>query len=1763
MGLLCLFKSRIVVFNFLSMDQKFIIFILLLWAFAAQAQPGHDYYWVGTSANTVQGSGEWTDLNAWRLDSLNGAVPTQVPISGNHVFFMAGAFPTTLSGADSVIITVGSNANCNNFYWDNTIPTLSKKILFVSGAPGSTGVSNLNLDIYGNFELPTEDKLHFDFRGALRFRSEKALATLRCNGQDLLVRRLVFDGTDTTEFRLLDELYMDDVDRNHFSAYEASSGGFCYFYRGYLNFNGQTVTLDHFNASTTSFPARRLNIAGSRVNLIGHGAYIWYCNFAGGNFTSFDATGSHLIVREPTDRAYGQQLLLGTVAYDTITTRTKRNVTFRGGVSPTIQHLYLDNDAVFYDEPGAATTSLEVENLHLYGDHIYYFSGPDAQDLILENITVHAACDEFVTIMNRHGSQGRIVKKTPSTTLTLNQVILNGIEGDISNGQSYVANNSIDAGGNTNWTFSNSGGKNMRFQFSNPAATTHHWHVLANWQEWNGTAWVAATCLPTPLDNVNFDINSFPAIGNHSMRIDSSAYCHDMRWVSSIDNRITFDPHLNANGTIHILNVFGTMELDADLGMACSGTTFRFWGNGPDSIISNGIFIYNTIELQPYSNYRIIGDLTARYVLGLIQSTVAADNIRMNLEQLRVYYRQFDSVECHLTHPGTNGSFRDHGGYQHGISYTGTTTFHFWGTNQYGNCSQNANGNGKTYLLGSSCHSCTGGHPPAHFPNVIFHGELSHLQFHMTIHGDLTLLENGNFYYGFNSNSLFFKQIKVLGDQPNSPYQGDMNLTAGKSYTFDSDYANRYAPGHPNYQYNSKIEIAGTLNAIGTCQKQIVIETLRGNPMTLRAAAANIDYAIIQGMDNDSMPTITATNSVDLGGNSGINFATSTTGTTLYWRAHHSNPTQFVGAWNDPAHWTTNPANLVGDSACVPSIADTVIFDGMSYSVTSNGCFIDETSFCKTIWVQADVRLESTNLTIPTGKLLIGESLLIDVAMTQYRYTGELSFIGTNGVVKTSNTVLVNDYISFKNSSGRWDFVDDFTLENRHYLRHGRLELISGHLVTNNHTWTLYNGLRTAGSETRIIDLGTSTINLLCIAQEGGSNSNFPWRIGGANINILGQNSIMNFQNNTTTNYAPVITMGFDSLTYRTIRNNGSYDSNNITYGVVNFNSTNHVSDVSGIVNYQFVNFAGTANIRHDNMMDSVAFGGGHFYYLTANSIQYLKPPHGKIIANASGSNFVNIETTPSGQTSYFHKEWGDYFCLDYIKVKDNEGTRGINPNTSQPDLDLYFYTGTNSDNVNGTATGIWNFSLLFSTHTVQTPNVSACEGQDSVDISVSIIGNDLYDIRYSWYDSLGNTGADTVQLNDDDNDPNTPFVYTIRRPVLASGYYAFDVATFRCGKRTAPAIDTVWIYKNSPNTLVDANSTADCYLTNTGDWVDFYDDANGKPVLSIRDSLGTGDTDSLHQVNTMVFIEPTVQYYAGRPYLQRHWRITPSNNVGAKVRFYFTQEELDSLYSHTYHGYHGLGFDHSMMHLEVLKFDAVPHANATIGSSAPTVVPHIVIPLTGTNGKAFSSANAVLAIEFEVSSFSHFILVPTLPVFLPLDLLSFNATPVNNKEVNLAWEVEKTDDISHFEVFRSADAVHFESLEIVDATALTYYQLLDQEPLAGDNYYRLKIHGNNGEEKLSPIKVVRINSEHTWKVYPNPVHEGLLTLSFSSQDEAPLLLEIINPLGQVVKTENRAIALGQNILSIQLSDLPNGTYLLRAQQRGQLIGQEKIWKID
>ncbi|MEO8761427.1 MAG: hypothetical protein ABI388_08610 [Bacteroidia bacterium] len=99
-----------------------------------------------------------------------------------------------------------------------------------------------------------------------------------------------------------------------------------------------------------------------------------------------------------------------------------------------------------------------------------------------------------------------------------------------------------------------------------------------------------------------------------------------------------------------------------------------------------------------------------------------------------------------------------------------------------------------------------------------------------------------------------------------------------------------------------------------------------------------------------------------------------------------------------------------------------------------------------------------------------------------------------------------------------------------------------------------------------------------------------------------------------------------------------------------------------------------------------------------------------------------------------------------------------------------------------------------------------------------------------------------------------------------------------------------------------------------------------------------------------------------------------------------------------------------------------------------------------------------------------------TLPVVLPISLLSYNVT-VNRSEVNLDWSTSSETNNNYFTIERSADGKNFEEFARVKgagtSTEKRNYATIDYAPLPGASYYRLSQTDFNGKMNYLTIKMV------------------------------------------------------------------------------------------
>ena len=175
----------------------------------------------------------------------------------------------------------------------------------------------------------------------------------------------------------------------------------------------------------------------------------------------------------------------------------------------------------------------------------------------------------------------------------------------------------------------------------------------------------------------------------------------------------------------------------------------------------------------------------------------------------------------------------------------------------------------------------------------------------------------------------------------------------------------------------------------------------------------------------------------------------------------------------------------------------------------------------------------------------------------------------------------------------------------------------------------------------------------------------------------------------------------------------------------------------------------------------------------------------------------------------------------------------------------------------------------------------------------------------------------------------------------------------------------------------------------------------------------------------------------------------------------------------------------------------------------------------------------------------------------LTIQLLDFRATFTTNKNVLLNWTAYADPEDRGFEIERSADQVSWEKIGFMNVNAsvkTAEYSFVDQQPLIGRSYYRLRMIEKSASSKYSSIRIIQADNLVTRiKIYPNPAQNNV-TISFNSTENQTATLRVRSLSGNTILTNPIALTAGDNRKQIPINNVSNGLYLV------ELITNDRIF---
>ena len=299
--------------------------------------------------------------------------------------------------------------------------------------------------------------------------------------------------------------------------------------------------------------------------------------------------------------------------------------------------------------------------------------------------------------------------------------------------------------------------------------------------------------------------------------------------------------------------------------------------------------------------------------------------------------------------------------------------------------------------------------------------------------------------------------------------------------------------------------------------------------------------------------------------------------------------------------------------------------------------------------------------------------------------------------------------------------------------------------------------------------------------------------------------------------------------------------------------------------------------------------------------------------------------------------------------------------------------------------------------------------------------------------------------------------------------------------------------------------------------------------------NAGTSDKFSVRLFDVVTDDSEETSPMTDLPVVERTWIIEEQTIGGSDVdmQLYWNgtvQSRIEELN----------GFDYNSAY--IAHYDANSPTWENKGGSAP-------------NGPGYAQQNGITSFSpFAISSRWGLGYVSPLPV----ELLDFTATCLEDNAVKIDWSTASEQNSSHFEVRKSLDGYTWYTIETIPAagnsTENIEYSVLDREVSLNNVYYRLNQVDIDGKSELFDVvtsNCVENTLNNLLMTYPNPSTNEFY-VEFNSEDIKGLAtMEITDSRGVVVYTRRVQLENGNNFFSIGDAKLTNGVYYLQIQSDG------------
>jgi hypothetical protein len=238
-------------------------------------------------------------------------------------------------------------------------------------------------------------------------------------------------------------------------------------------------------------------------------------------------------------------------------------------------------------------------------------------------------------------------------------------------------------------------------------------------------------------------------------------------------------------------------------------------------------------------------------------------------------------------------------------------------------------------------------------------------------------------------------------------------------------------------------------------------------------------------------------------------------------------------------------------------------------------------------------------------------------------------------------------------------------------------------------------------------------------------------------------------------------------------------------------------------------------------------------------------------------------------------------------------------------------------------------------------------------------------------------------------------------------------------------------------------------------------------------------------------------------------------------------------------------------MRVQAYRFKFMPE-NMNDANVSALLVDRFLNTTTAINLNDTTFVNFNITTNTASAAANRFYVVFKPMVLLPVTITDISAGRNSNGTITVKWKSENETALEKYELERSGDGNNFIGIKTVlpvsnNGTRAEYTEL-DNKPLSGNNFYRIKAISANGLVQYSNIaKVAAVKGEYSISVYPNPLKGKTASISFTNKVPGKYVFQLTNTVNQIVFSSTVTLRDEENTKNIFFGKhLASGNYHLK-----------------